>query len=472
MRICLVNPPISRRQRYGGLSSIGSRLPPVNLALLAAVARRAGHDVTLLDAERFGWDISETASRVLAVCPDLVGLTAVTLSVTAAAMVADCLKRSPASVTVCIGGVHVTSNAEETLQRFPSIDVGVLGEGEKTLLELAGALGKGTSLDRVDGLMFRRGQELVRTAPRQPLTPEEMEGLPWPAWDLLPDFTRAYRPALHSFRRLPCVSLVTSRGCVGRCTFCDRTVSGSRVRGFSAEYLYTMIRDLVYRYKVREVMFHDDNFVMLRNRLRSFCELLIRDGPSITWSCNARVDMINLELLHLMKRAGCWQIGYGIESGSQEILDSLGKGITLEQVRQTLVWTREAGIESRGYWMIGVPGETRDTLRKTRELLMELPLNDFSMSMFAPHPGSQITRELLDQGKIAPDWERDSGFMVTYVPEGLSADELVTTQRRSILGFYLRPRIILNYAKRMASSPAAWLPLCKAVWQVARHRAA
>lgn len=456
--------------RYGGLSHAGSLLPPLNVALLAAVAREAGHTVSLLDCEAQLWSPEESAKRILELTPDLVGVTATTTSVVPAGKLLGLIRQGHAGVRTCIGGVHVSCAAEETLDRFPALDTCVVGEGERTLLELASAIEHGGDLGRVAGLVFRRGDSYVRTAPRPYLTSEELDRLPWPAWDLLPDLARTYRPALHSFRRLPCSSLITSRGCPGRCTFCDRTVFGNRIRGFSAGYLLGMVRHLVERYGIREIIIHDDNFLTMRKRLIEFCERLIDTGPRVAWSCNGRVDMVTPEILALMRRAGCLHIAYGIESGSQAILDVVDKGVTLEQIRKAVAWTREAGIEPRGYFLIGVPGETRETLAATHDFLMTLPLSDIQMSLFTPHPGTELTSKLRASGKFSPDWERDGGWHVTYVPDGLTAADLAETQKRCLHDFYLRPRTVLRYANRFAWSPGIWKPLVCAAWQFLRYR--
>ena len=470
MKVCLLNPPVSIESRYGKLSAAGSLLPPLNVALLAAVVRNAGHEVALLDAEALEWSVEETARRVLDIGPDVFGVTATTTSIVPACSVIETVKEQNHRITTCVGGVHVTVAAEQTMRRCPAIDICVIGEGEKSLLELCDVAGeKSDSLEHIMGIVFRRGDHLVRTAPRRRLTNRELDDLPWPAWDLLPDLATTYRPALHSFRCLPCTSLITSRGCPGKCTFCDRSVFGNKMRGFSADYVLGMIRYLVNQYGIREIIFHDDNFVTLRRRLVQLCQCLIEAGPHIVWSCTARVDMVNLEVLRLMAKAGCWQIAYGIESGSQKILDSLCKGIALQKIRDAIRWTREAGIEPRGYFMIGVPEETPESLQQTNDFLMELPFGDFQMSIFSPHPGTQLSEQLTANGEFTPDWERDGGWEVTYVPRGVTAEEIVASQKRAMQRFYFRPSVMFRYAKRMLGTPAVWGPLSKAAVQLLRY---
>jgi radical SAM superfamily enzyme YgiQ (UPF0313 family) len=158
--------------------------------------------------------------------------------------------------------------------------------------------------------------------------------------------------------------------------------------------------------------------------------------------------MAEPKLLKRMKEAGCWQIAYGIESGAQEILNFLKKDITLPQIRETISMTREAGIESRGYFMLGIPRETKETLRETINFLLDLPLDDFHITFFAPHPGSKITANIREYGFFDNDWRKDGGWQVTFIPWGLTREDLEKSHRLAFSKFYFRRRIILAYIKR------------------------
>ncbi|TLM90379.1 MAG: B12-binding domain-containing radical SAM protein, partial [Actinobacteria bacterium] len=341
--LVLVNPPTSAAERYGRLAEGGSKLPPLGLALLAGIAREAGFSVAVLDAEALGLTAEQTCERILQLDPSVAGFTAVTMTVHAAAEVAQLLKSAGSRALTVIGGVHVSAVPEETMEAFGAFDAAVLNEGDATLPELLAAVRAGEELAGVAGLLLRDGSRLVRTAPRE-LT-MDLDALPMPAWDLLPDLAETYRPAPNAYRRLPSSSLVSSRGCPGACTFCDRTVSGSRVRSYSAAYLMRMVETLHAEYGIRDIIFHDDNFLASRKRVFEFCALLEQAGLDLVWSCTGRVDAVSPELLSAMKRAGCWQVAYGVETGSQELLDELCKGTTLEQVRTAVAWTHAAGIE-------------------------------------------------------------------------------------------------------------------------------
>ncbi|MBN1192997.1 MAG: radical SAM protein [Coriobacteriia bacterium] len=456
--VVLVNPPVSARERYGDLAEGGSRLPPIGLALLAAVVREAGYSVRVLDAEALGIDAAATALFVAESEPMLVGLTCVTMSAFSAGQVAAEVKSLLPDVTIALGGVHVTALPEETLRALPAVDLAALGEGEGTLRELVAALKNGSQLEAVAGLMLRGdGDEFVRTPVRAML--DDLDSLPMPAWDLLPDFPHRYRPAPNAFRALPSASLVTSRGCPGRCTFCDRSVSGRRVRAYSAQYLMRMVRVLHEEYGVRDIIFHDDNFVASRSRLLEFCDLMAEEAPGVSWWCTARVDLVTPEVLAAMKRAGCWQIAYGVESGSQEILDSLCKGITLDGIRQAIRWTREAGIGTRAYFMVGVPDDTPETLRASIDFLLELPLDDFHMTVYTPYAGTPLGDRVLSETPGGIDWRRCGDWELVYSPGGVTAAEVTGAQREAFRRFYARPRVIGRYLARMLRRPDSALVL-------------
>jgi len=180
-KLCLVNPPISMAQRYGTLSCAGSLLPPLNIALLAAVARESGHEVALLDAEAMRWTVEATIQKILTLSPDLLGVTATTTSVVAAGTLLDEVRRRAPGIRTCLGGVHVSTRAAETMARFPSVDVCAVGEAEVSLLELLSAVESGEDVAQVPGLVVRHGTELIQTGRRPPLTAEELNRLPWPA---------------------------------------------------------------------------------------------------------------------------------------------------------------------------------------------------------------------------------------------------------------------------------------------------
>lgn len=446
-KIIFVNPPLSLKERYGDLAAGGSLLPPLGLAHLAAVTRKEGFKTQIMDVAALGMDVKEATEEITDQSPKYVGITAATTSIYNAARLAREIKEKDKDITTVIGGPHLTSLPEKTMEMFPQFDFGVVGEGEATIVELLSQLEQNEDLEKIKGLVMRKNGKIIKT----PLRPfiDDLDTLPLPAWDLLPDLTRYYRGAAHSFLRLPSSSLITSRGCPGKCTFCDRSVFGKKCRAFSARYLMVMIKHLVKNYGIRDIVFHDDTFIAFKARLRELCQRLKRERLNLVWSCTARVDYVDPQILKVMREAGCWQIAYGIESGSQQILDFLKKEITLRKIEKALKWTKEAGIRSRGYFMIGVPRETKETIEMTIDFAKRIDLDDFHISFFSPYPGTELYKRVEKYGTFYEEWPKMNGWFPVFIPKGLTQGELERYQKIAFKEFYLRPKIILSYLSRL-----------------------
>jgi anaerobic magnesium-protoporphyrin IX monomethyl ester cyclase len=459
MKILLATPPSDAASRYGKLAGAGSSQPNLGLLMLAAAVRAAGHQPLLLDAGACGLAWEEALERAMAFAPDVIGLTATTLEVGAAAHFAEALQSRLPAARVVLGGPHVSAVPEETLRRFPVFELAVLGEGEETLCELLAVLAGGGDLATVAGLVWRNGTELCVTGRRPYIV--DLDQLPLPAWDLLDGFPRRFSPPAFKTRRLPAASLVTSRGCPNRCIFCDRSVFGASCHGYSADYVVRMIRELYERYGVREIAFEDDTFVTFRPRLLEICRQLIELRLDLSWSCLGRVNQIDAATLALMQQAGCWQISFGIESGSQAILETIRKNVTLAQIRDAVELCRASGIKSKGFFIVGHPGETAETLRQTIALALELPLDDLSVTMLTPFPGTELHARAAEFGSFDADWMKMNLLNAVFVPQGLTAADLEAAQRELLRRFYLRPRIIVDYAARLARNPALFLALLR-----------
>lgn len=222
-----------------------------------------------------------------------------------------------------------------------------------------------------------------------------------------------------------------------------------------------MIAHLRRKYGIRELVFEDDTFVMHKSRVLEICEGLKKSGWGITWSCLGRVDMVDPEILSAMKAAGCWQIGYGIESGDQGILDLVEKKIKLERVRQALRWTKEAGIMTKGFFILGFPTETNGTMQKTMDFAKKNALDDISVFKLTPLPGSKMYEIAGQYGNFDNDWRKMNLLDTVFVPKDLTREDLEETAKRMLREFYMRPRVILSYLGRLARNPSHIAPLVK-----------
>lgn len=449
--IIFVNPPLTYQERYGVRFKAGGSTPPFGLACLAAVTRQAGIATQILDASALELSYEQAAKIILRANPSIVGFTAVTMSISKAAKIASIIKSENRNIITLIGGPHVSALPEDTMIKFPYFDFGFVGESENTIIDLIKDI-KILNYEPIKGNIIIESKERIR----------DLDNLPLPAWDLLPPLNKYYNPPVHTVKQLPAGLIVGSRGCTGKCIFCDRGVFGNQVSYYSPRYLLNMVKDLYFNYGIREIQFRDDNFLLFRRRLIDFCLLLIQDRLTFhgfTWTCSGRVDMIDSDILQLMKVAGCWQIWYGIESGSDRILGVINKDITVNQIRKAIETTNKAGIQACGYFIIGHPTETKEDIEATIKLSQELPLWDAHFGYMTPLPGSYLYKRASEYGTFNNDWDKLTGWTPQFITDGLTVNELIQLSKKAFRGFYFRRRIIWNYVKKLKNIKLALLYL-------------
>lgn len=448
-KIVFINPPLSTSERYGLKFQSGGKTPPLGLACLAAMARTHGFQPAIIDAEALHLDYTEIIKMIAEKRVQYAGITAVTISIDHAARIAKIIKNDNKDIVTIIGGPHLTAVPSDTMLKYPQFDIGVIGEGEYTIIDLLNTLEEKGDIKKIPGLIIRENGSVFCTLPRKRI--ENLDVLPKPAWDLLPDLGKYYCPPVHTLKKIPAALLVASRGCPGQCTFCDRSVFGNILRAYSANYTFELIKDLYDTYGIREIQLRDDNFFAYRSRMIELCEILKREKLDLMWSCAGRIDMVNASILKIMKEAGCWQIWYGIESGSQYVLDTIRKHITIEQIKKAVRMTSDAGINPCGFFIIGSPSETRESLRATIKLALELPLDEAHFSFMTPFPGSEIYHRAAEYGLFENNWSKLSGWVPVFTPKGLTVKDLEFYSKKAFRQFYFRPRIIASYLKKIRS---------------------
>lgn len=441
LKIALINPPQFTRYPQ----------PPLGLAIIAAVLEKAGYSVTLLDANVLGLSPEDTATE--AVGADIVGITAMTPTINAALNIAALLKKADPDIKIIMGGPHVTLLPEETLSLSPNIDIIVRGEGDESVVELLQALELDQPLFNIGGISYRENGKIVQNHDRT--TPTDMDKLPLPAYHLLP--IKKYKPHPPHGLSMPFAALVTSRGCPYRCAYCSKPVFGT---GFRAQSPVKVIDEIAYlkdRFGVKEIAFYDDSFTLVKERVLGITEKIINSGMKISWTCETRVNLVDKELLLNMKRAGCYAIAYGVESASPEIIETLRKGTTLEQVEKAVNETREVGIQVIGYFMLGSPGETPDTIRKTIDFARNLKVDFAQFSITTPFPSTELFEIYTRDKKESIPWESfvyagtDNPATPVFESENLSRDDLKYWIRQAYRQFYLRPSYIWQRLKSMTS---------------------
>jgi radical SAM superfamily enzyme YgiQ (UPF0313 family) len=451
--VVFVEPPYVCWDRRGDRVREGEEeIPGIGTLTLAAVARARGHRVHVVDGKRTGTPIEAVAARVAALAPDHVGLSATTISIDNAARIAARLKVLVPHASITVGGPHVSAVPERTLETFPGFDYGVVGEGERSYFHLLDRLDARADPRDVAGLVFRDGDG-VRANPRAPyLDGEELDRLPEPAWDLVPDFPLHFQPNVFNYRASPVASVVTSRGCPFSCTFCDRSTSGRRGRFHGVDYVVAMCRRLE-GLGVRHILFYDDLFTVKMARVVELCERFLSEGFRFTWSCNSHPNLLDAPTLALMKRAGCWQIAYGIESGSQRVLDVVKHEVRIPRMLETLRLTRAAGIRVKGLLMMAHPTEDEASLEETVAFLRTAPLDLAQVTKFTPYPGTPCYATVRAHGAFDEDWERMNAMNWVFVPNGLTVEGLERAFRRAYQAFYTRPDVLWGLAKTLAGEP-------------------
>jgi len=425
---------------------------PLGIGYLASVLEREKHDVHVFDFQLRNATEEQLISKIESEDFDLFGISAATPAAYHAYDTARLLKERCPDVPVVLGGPHVSAVKENIFKECRHVDILVFGEGDDTIVDIVKAISVKSDLRTIAGISYIDKGMPVTTSRRAYV--KDLDNIPFPAYHLFDVDRYKNNPFPGQFFRLPMLNIITSRGCPFKCIFCDRGSMGEAFRSRSAANIVAEIGFLVERYGVKEIRFHDDNFMVDRKRVHEFCELLLKKKLDIVWRCSARVDLVDKETLSLMRRAGFVSISFGIESGSEKILKSIKKGITKEQVRNALRSCKELGIETKAFFMMNLPGETIEDVEETLKFGRELPLDWASYQIAFPIPGTEL-RETVRKNNYTIDYSKWDNWGVQmsneiyYEQDGLPAEYLRKAMKRAWRGFYLRPRIIFNFLKRI-----------------------
>ena len=426
--------------------------PPMGLALIAAALEREGYQVTVLEANALKLQPEDIVPLVTDA--DVIGLTAMTPTINTAIATARHLKKAYPDLPIILGGAHATLLPEETLVATPEIDIIVRGEGEETIIDLLQALEHKQPLDNISNISYRWNGEIISTLAGS--TNVDLDSLPFLAYHLLP--WRRYKPHPPRGRAFPFATIITSRGCPYKCSYCSKPIFGNKFRGQSPGRVIEEVAYYKERFGVKEIAFYDDVFTLNKKRAYAIAEGIMKRGLKIGWTCETRVNLVDKELLRHMKQAGCYAIAYGIESASPEILNTLNKDITLEQVEEALRLSQEVGLQTIGYFMIGSPGESPETIRQTIQFAKKLKLDFAQFAVTIPFPGTKLYNLYLDgrKGDNIP-WESfvyaGSGRDITPVFESslLSRDDIGHWIRQAYREFYLRPSYPWQRIRKISS---------------------
>ena len=443
MNALLINPPklnTIRSEVPGVVRDEGGQYPCLGLLHIQAYARaHADFDPGLTDADALGWDYGQLRAEVAARSPALVGITALTHNLVDVVKTVAAVREACPSAHVCLGGPHVNA-FPDAAGRIAGVDTLAVGDGEETFAELGQCLSGGQRVGAVAGLIVKRPDGSAITTPARPAL-RDLDSLPFP------DRSGGQGQFFNIMGTASSVStLVTSRGCPFRCTFCSTPRENYRERS-AANVVDEMGGCLEQGFG--EVYIVDDTFNVRPERVLEICDLILARGLSIKWSCRLRIDRTTEELLARLKDAGCTRVQYGVETGTDEGLDVLGKGITVAQVRDVVAWTKRAKLPAMSYFMIGCPHErTADDVMHTIRFACELDTDMALFNVLTPMPGSELHRRGVEQGVLTEAcWERYMDgpcpdFQPEVWEEHLTREELYRLLDVAYRKFYLRPRVL------------------------------
>ncbi|MFA5156663.1 MAG: radical SAM protein [Candidatus Omnitrophota bacterium] len=448
MKVLLIEPP--PLGRYGNQRSKGAfgnlkadiRWPPIDLVVIAGHLRKNNIEAAIIDAGGERLSADALLGRVSAVKAGLTLINTSTTTIYQDLEIARLVKQASGRSLLGVIGVHIMALPKETLALCPELDFAVFSEPEIPILNLCKAM----DMALVNGICFRKGKDILMNPAQEPVN--DLDELGIPAHDLLP--LGVYKEP--QMKRKPLAVTMVSRGCINRCVFCSAAFYGAyRLR--SVEDVMEELRWITRALGVRELKFYDDGITYNRSWAEQLFMAMANEGIDLTWNANIRADSIDYQLALLMKQAGCHTVNIGLESGSQKILNNVRKNVTIETMRRAVLDCKKAGLEVCGYFVFGLPGETRQSIKMSIELAKELDLDLVTFNTATPHPGTDFFTYLEGNGFLrSNDWSQyDTNGLPVFDYPGLSASAMYDQAMAAYRKFYLRPRFFFKRFKRISS---------------------
>lgn len=457
-RILLVNPPYDIERYMGSLGKIGWVFPPIGLLYIASFlkSKKPSYDVRIFDFQVEDRDFFESLRGFK---PDIIGITCQTALVYSALTLSEDIKKVLPGVKIIAGGVHPSIRPDDLL-KSKDIDIVVRGEGEEAFFEICEAAELKAPFSQIKGISYKDASGKIIHSPKRPINPN-IDTYPMPAINLVPIEKYRISPDLRTGDRFGLI--LTSRGCPYDCIFCANKLLTERTyRMRSIKNVIEEVEYYINNHGVNQLMIIDDNFTVNKKRTIELCDEFIRRGypRKLNWWAEARVDSLDEELLAKMKEAGCSILSLGIESGNQRLLDLINKGIAIKDIERAVRLIKKSGIKSRASIILGLPTETKEESRNTVKFAYSLPIDQVRFSIATPFPGTKLWEIAVKEGKINPesiDWRHLSlmgGYaehLPPYYPDGRTPEEIKRLQKRANFYFYLRPRIVFGFMKRVKS---------------------
>ncbi len=445
MRILLIYPPISINKRYSSeIGHAGGKQIPLGLFYLASYIQANNREVRVIDAEALGMSKESLLKDIRLFRPQIIGISSTTVAFQSTLLLAKMIKGESPHIVIVLGGPHPSAAVEDVMQHG-EIDYVIIGEGEESFSRLLSALENNDDVGSIAGTAFRDKGGSFKIAANSSI-PLDINALPFPAYKMIPDF-KVYAPPPMNYKKLPVVNIITSRGCPNQCTFCGHSVFGRTLRQRSPENVADEIELLYKEYNIKEIAFVDDTFTINPQRIRDLFTILNKRQIYFPWTCMSRINTVNADVLRYMKEQGCWHISFGIESGNSEILKLIKKNISLHSTRIVIENCHRIGLLTKGFFIVGNPGETTKTINESIEFALDIPLDDIVVTLNTPLPGTKQYRTAGRYGHVdRSDWTKYNMWNPVFIPDGLSEKVLLEKQREFYRRFYFRPHIMRRYA--------------------------
>jgi radical SAM superfamily enzyme YgiQ (UPF0313 family) len=455
MKVYFLNPSIGKSEKYiregrcmQKASSWATVWPPLTLATLASIAKKKG-PVRLVDGNVETITITELLADIKEFNPDMLVVNTGFPSIDEDMKVAKIIKENFPNLKILAFGVYFTLLEKEGFLNYPFLDFGIVGEPEDTFNEIICTLDeKRQDFDRIRGLIYKDDSG-VRITQERPLI-DNIDKIPFPDRSLLKN--DRYRLPHNN---VPFTLINSARGCPYKCIYCIvNPYYGRKVRNHSVDYIINEIKECVDKYDIHEILFWEEIFTMDRNRVLALCEAILKNNLSINWAATTRVDRVDAQMLEMMKKAGCYLMGLGIESGVQTILDNAGKGQTIADITRAVDLCKKAGIKTMGHFIFGLPGETRKTADETIKFMLKLGLDYMQCYCAVPYPKTELGRLAEQNNWIMTDkWAMyDFGGSSIMCTDTMKPQEVDYFRKKAFNRFYFRPLYVIKTLRQMKFS--------------------
>jgi radical SAM superfamily enzyme YgiQ (UPF0313 family) len=455
-RILLIHPlGYSPDDAGRDISRLANIMPPLGLLSIAAYLEKNGITADIIDCYAYPDSESKIHRYLKEKNPGYIGLTCTTSTFHDAVRIAKIAKGILPGIRSVFGGAHISALREKLLEDYPEIDFSIIGEGEECVKALITAGTDSKALSEIPGLVYRDNSDISFTGIRKKGI--DLDSLPFPAYEKLDGYPNAYKLPIFNYPRTPNTCCNSSRGCPYTCSYCDRSVFGCSFRYNSAVYLYEHMKYLKERFKIRHVNFYDDQFTFNRNRVEEFCYMMMDNHLNMTFNCAVRAEHVDFELMKLMKSAGCWMMSLGIETGDPELLTQHRQNADLDMLADTIQNIKKAGIRTKGLLMMGLPGESEESIKRSMNYVFSLPIDDFNLAKFTPFPGSPLYENINEMGTFEEDWDKMDCMNFQFVPNGMEKKRLEELFIEFYKAHYKRPKVLIGYLSMLWKSPDSWL---------------